>query len=144
MCIGREAEQGPGCAQRPTRPGPGWGRAECGLAGWRTHPREDGEEGEGDDGPGPRLSPRSAGCPSGSETCHWLARKQKPTNQKEGPEGWGGHRARLATWAERERVGRRMREKTEEPGRFKARPTLPTHRGEEVGGQSARSTGKHR
>lgn len=98
------------------------------------------------------MAARAASVPSfsglslGSETCHWLARKQKPTNQRKAQKagvgvGPGSPRGR------RGRVGRRrQRKKTKEPGRFKGEsPTLPTHRGRGGGGgQSAGSTGKHR
>lgn len=90
------------------------------------------------------MAARAASVPSfsglslGSETCHWLARKQKATNQRKAQKAGVGAGPGSPCWG---RAGGRRRE-TEEPGRFEgASPTLPTHRGRGGGGSERREQG---
>lgn len=117
-------------------PGSPAGAGRCGLAGRRTHPREDGEEGEGDGGPG-RVRPLVQRVVLGLGDLPLVGQEAEAHEPEEGPEGWGGHRARQPTWAERAGGEEETGKKTEEPGRFKGTsPTLPTHRGRGGGGGS--------
>lgn len=129
-------------------PGSPAGAGRCGLAGRRTHPREDGEEGEGDGGPG-RVCPLVQRVVLGLGDLPLVGQEAEAHEPEEGPEGWGGHRARQPTWAERAGGEEDTGKKTEEPGRFKGTsPTLPTHRGRGGGGVRVRgargSTGENR
>lgn len=90
------------------------------------------------------MAARAASVPSfsglslGSETCHWLARKQKATNQRKAQKAGVGAGPGSPR---RGRAGGRRRE-TEEPGRFEGvSPTLPTHRGRGGGGSERRKQG---
>ena len=65
----------------------------CGLAGRCTHPREDGEEGEGDGGPG-RVRPLVQRVVLGLGDLPLVGQEAEGHEPEEGPEGWGGRRAR--------------------------------------------------
>lgn len=86
--------------------------------------------------------PRFQRAVLGLETCHWLARKQKPTNQRKASEGWGWHRGQAAHVGREGRWGGGYGKKTEEPGGSRGTsPRSPPTEGEEVGGQSAGARG---
>lgn len=81
-------------------PGGSAGAGGCGLAGRCTHPREDGEEGEGDGGPG-RVRPLVQRVVLGLRDLPLVGQEAEAHEPEEGPEGWGGCGARQPTWAER-------------------------------------------
>ena len=127
-------------------PGGSAGAGGCGLAGRCTHPREDGEEGEGDGGPG-RVRPLVQRVVLGLRDLPLVGQEAEAHEPEEGPEGWGGCGARQPTWAERadgeEETEEKNRGTREVQGRVSHTPH-PQRERRWGGGQSAGSAGKHR
>ena len=69
------------------------GAGECGLGGRCTHPREDGEEGEGDGSPG-RVCPFVQWVVLGLGDLPLVGQVAEAHEPEEGPEGWGVHGTR--------------------------------------------------
>lgn len=123
------------------QPGSLAGAGECGLGGRCTHPREDGEEGEGDGSPG-RVCPFVQRVVLGDlPLVGQVAEAHEP---QEGPEGWGMRGARRTpAWGERakrEAIGNRGMGDVQEH----VSHAPPPPKGEEVGVRVGRAQARCR
>ena len=122
------------------------GAGGCGLAGRCTHPREDGEEREGDGGPG-RVRPLVQRIVLGLRDLPLVGQDAEAHEPEEGPEGWGGCGARQPTWAERAGGEEETEKKNQGTGEVQGRVSHAPHpqRERRVRVRGAReSTGENR
>lgn len=107
-------------------PGSSAGAGGCGLAGRCTHPREDGEEREGDGGPD-RVRPLVQRIVLGLRDLPLVGQEAEAHEPEEGPEGWGGCGARQPTWAERAGGEEETEKKNQGTGEVQGRVSHAPH-----------------